>query len=118
MKNSTPSPQVVEAYIRAVNGGDLAAFQSCFAPDAVVKDINREIRGLDAISTWAQHEIFAVKVSLEVLKTAVRDGRTVVTFKIDGTFDRTGLPDPFVMDHGFTLTGEKIAALTCLIATA
>ena len=45
-----------------------------------------------------------------------RDGQTIVTAKIDGTFDRTGLPDPLLMEHCFTVTGDKIATLTCRLA--
>lgn len=116
MKNTMTLPKPLDTYIRAINAADLAAFQSCFVPAAVVQDNNREIRGLEAISHWARHEIFAVNVSLEIEKATTRGAEFVVTFKIDGTFDRTGLPDPFVMDHGFTLAGDKITSLTCVIA--
>jgi len=47
------------------------------------------------------------------MKVVEREGQTIVTVKIDGTFDRTGLPDPLVMDLCFTIAGGKIAALTC-----
>jgi hypothetical protein len=42
-----------------------------------------------------------------------RDSQTIVTVKVDGSFDRTGLPNPLVMDHCFTITGDKIATLAC-----
>jgi hypothetical protein len=32
--------------------------------------------------------------TLELLRVEDRDGTTVVTTKVDGNFDRTGLPDP------------------------
>ena len=32
-------------------------------------------------------------------------------------FDRTGLPDPLLMDHCFTIAGDKISVLTCRLAT-
>jgi hypothetical protein len=38
-------------------------------------------------------------------------GRTLVTVKIDGTFDKTGLPDPLLMDHVFEIRDGKIASL-------
>jgi hypothetical protein len=109
-------PKPVEAYIRAINAGDAAALQSSFAHDAVVKDVEREFRGITAIKEWANHEIFAVNVTLEVMEAVERDGQTIVTVKIDGTFDRTGLPDPLLMEHCFTVAGHKIAALTCRLA--
>ena len=109
-------PKVVETYIRAINGGDAAALQSSFTPDAIVKDVGREFRDIAAIKEWANQEIFAVNVTLDVIEAVERDGQTIVTVKIDGTFDRTGLPDPLLMDHCFTVAGDKIAALTCRLA--
>ena len=109
-------PKPVETYIHAINTGDATALQSSFADDAVVKDVGREIRGIAGIKEWADREIFAVNVTLDVINAIERDGQTIVTVKIDGTFDRTGLPDPLVMDHCFTVAGDKIAALTCRLA--
>ena len=109
-------PKPVETYIRAINARDADAFQSSFAQDAVVKDVGRDFRGIAAIKEWAHHEIFAVNVTLELVDAVERDGQTIVTVKIDGTFDRTGLPDPLLMDHCFTVAGDKIAALTCRLA--
>jgi hypothetical protein len=87
-----------------------------FALNAVVKDVGREIRGIAAIKEWANQEIFAVNVMLDVMEVAQRGGQTIVTVKIDGTFDRAGLPDPLLMDHCFTIAGGKISALTCRLA--
>ncbi|HMP83202.1 MAG TPA: nuclear transport factor 2 family protein [Verrucomicrobiota bacterium] len=114
MKDKLPKP--VETYVRAINDRNPAAFESAFATDAVVKDIGREIRGLTAISDWARNEIFAVNVTMELLHVAGRDGQTVITAKIDGTFDRTGLPDPLVMEHQITTAGDNIIALTCKLS--
>src|SRR6266446_1202222 len=116
MKTETKLPRPIETYIRAVNAGDVGALLSCFAPDAVVKDAGREIRGTAAIKEWANREIFAVHVTLEVMDVAERDGQTIVTVKIDGTFDRTGLPDPLLMDHCFTIGVDKISFSTCRLA--
>jgi ketosteroid isomerase-like protein len=106
----------VETYVRAINARDADALLSSFAHDAVVRDVGREIRGLAAIKEWADHEMFAVNVTLEVKEVVERDGQTIVTVKIDGTFDRTGLPDSLVMDHCFTVAGDKIETLTCRLA--
>ena len=116
MKKEMKLPQPIENYIRAINAGDVDPLMSGFAQDAVVKDVGREFRGLAAIKQWADHEIFAVNVSLDVVELVERDGQIIVTVKIDGTFDRTGLPDPLLMDHCFTIAGDKIATLTCRLA--
>jgi hypothetical protein len=81
-----------------------------FALNAVVKDVGREIRGIAAIKEWANQEIFAVNVTLDVREVAARDGQAIVTVKIDGTFDRTGLPDPLLMD------ADKTSVSTCRLA--
>src|SRR5438132_2828665 len=85
-------PQIVEAYVRATNNHDAPAFIALFADDAVVDDIGREFRGLDAIKAWSDREIFDAQVTLDIIDTAYQDGEIVVTAKADGTFDRTGLP--------------------------
>jgi hypothetical protein len=87
-----------------------------FALNAVVKDVGRKIRGIAAIKEWANQEIFAVNVTLDVRRVAARDGQTIVTVKIDGTFDRTGVPDPLLMDHCFTIGADKIAVSTRRLA--
>jgi hypothetical protein len=97
----------IERYLRAVNSGDAGEFSSSFGEDALVVDVNREIRGLEAIGQWARTDIYAVNVHLDVLKVTEREGRTVVTVRIDGTFDRTGLPNPLVMNQAFTLADGK-----------
>jgi hypothetical protein len=116
MKTEHDLPQPIQQYLRAVNEGDVAGFPSSFADDAHVKDVNREIVGLDAITAWARKDIFDVQARLSPVKVTERDGRTVVTVKIDGTFDRTGLPDPLVMDHAFQIAGGKITELNVSFA--
>ena len=104
-------PWPVANYLRAVNTGAKADFPASFADDAVVVDVNRELRGLDAITAWASADIFGALVHFDVLDVIERAGRTIVRVKIDGTFDRTGLPDPLVMNHEFTVAEGKIADL-------
>jgi ketosteroid isomerase-like protein len=116
MKSEIKLPKVIEAFVRAINARDANAFSSCFSPDAVVKDVGREICGTTAIHEWGEREIFAVNVTLEVMSASQRAEQTIVTVKVDGTFDRTGLPDPLIMEHCFKLTGDKITELTCQLA--
>ncbi len=104
-------PEPVAKYVRAVNVGDTEAFRASFADDSVVVDVNRELSGLDAIWDWASADIFGAHVHFDVLNVTERQGRTVVTLKVEGTFDRTGLPDPLVMNHEFKLAEGKIAEL-------
>src|SRR5262245_57805603 len=106
-------PRAVSTYIEAINHHDPAAFIALFADSGVVDDVDREFRGRDAIKGWSDREIFDARVTLEVLDITVRGDATVVTTKVDGNFDRTGLPDPLVIEHSVTPAGDKIARLTC-----
>ena len=116
MKSQIKLPMPIETYVRAINAHDADALLSAFATDAVVKDIGREFRGSAAIQEWANREIFAVNVTLKVTDAVEREGQIIITVKIDGTFDRTGLPDPLLMEHCFTVTGDKIKILACRLA--
>ena len=108
-KLNLPGP--VANYVRAVNAGATDEFRASFADDAVVVDVNRELSGLDAITAWAGADIFGAHVHFDVLDVTERQGRTIVRVKIDGTFDRTGLPDPLVMNHEFKVAEGKITEL-------
>ena len=78
--------------MRAVNAGATDVFRASFADDAVVVDVNRELRGLDAITDWAGADIFGAHVHFDILDVTERQGRTIVRVKIDGTFDRRDYP--------------------------
>jgi hypothetical protein len=116
--NTKPLPDEIERYVRAINTRDEAAFRDAFTETALVRDINREFRGIDAISEWARTDIFAVEVTLEVLDWSREDDLVRVLMRVEGTFDRTGLPDPLVMRHTFGTDGERIRYLHCELADA
>jgi SnoaL-like domain len=109
-------PATDTAYIRSINDGDAAAFITLFGDGAVVNDVGREFRGLAAIKEWSDREIFAPQVTLEVIDVVEHDGETVVATKVDGNFDRNGLPDPVIINHHITVQGGKIVGLTCRLA--
>lgn len=48
-------PEPVAHFVRAVNSGSTDAFLASFADDAVVVDVNRELRGLDAHHGLGRH---------------------------------------------------------------
>jgi hypothetical protein len=106
-------PPTAAAYVGSINDHDPAAFNALFADSAVVNDVGREFRGRAAIKDWSDREIFDAQVTLEVIDAADQDGASVVTTKVDGNFDRTGLPDPVVIDHHITAEAGKIVGLTC-----
>jgi SnoaL-like domain len=107
---------IAAAYVGSINDRDPAAFNALFAEGAIINDNGREFRGRAAIRAWSDREIFDAQVTLEVLDVAERDGETVVTTKVDGNFDRTGLPDPVIINHHIRSEGGNIVGLSCRLA--
>jgi ketosteroid isomerase-like protein len=108
-------PPAVAAYVKASNVADAEAFISTFTDDALVNDIQREFWGKAAILNWAEREIFGAKVTMEVLRVVDRYGDVIVTAKLDGDYDKTGLPDPLHLTFYFTLRGDRIVMLIILL---
>jgi len=109
---------LADAYVRATNTHDASAFVALFADDAVVDDGGRFFLGREAIRAWSQSDIFDVNVTLEVLGVSDSNGSTTIFTKVDGTFDRTGLPDPVVISQCLETADEEIVRLTCRLADA
>ena len=103
-------------YVRTTNGKDPAGFIALFAEDAVVDDAGRIIRGREAIRVWGASDIFAADVTLDALDASGDEDDTTITAKVDGTFDRTGLPHPLIMTFQVVALGGKITKLMCRLA--
>src|SRR5689334_20784058 len=103
-------------YVRTTNGKDPTGFIALFAEDAVVDDAGRLIRGREAIRSWATSDIFGADVTLHALGARGDETDAMLTAKVDGTFDRTGLPDPLIMTFQIAAQGGKITKLTCRLA--
>ena len=113
---TTHLPEPAAGFVRTVNEHDPAGFMALFTEDAVVDDAGREIRGREAIREWAAHDIFAANVTFEVRGVSGTDGDATVMAKVDGTFDRTGLPDPLIMSFRVVSDRGRIGGLTCGLA--
>jgi hypothetical protein len=61
-----------QAYVDAVNAGNLDALVAAFAPDGLVIDVTRPIRGRDAIRAWADSEVIGGR--LQVLSVNAMSG--------------------------------------------
>ncbi len=109
-------PKPVQTYFEATNAADREAFLSAFATDAVVIDEGKEKSGNDAIRAWGEKTHFADNLVLTVMGAVEKKGGLMVTAKAEGDFDKTGLPDPCLLDFAFTLAGEKIVRLEIVLA--
>jgi hypothetical protein len=116
MKDVTNSlPSVILDHIRAHNTPDPAAFVATFTADALLNDARREWVGADAISKWAEREIFGDNVRVELDSAYEHNGTYIVRLKNDGDFDKTGLPDPIILTNYFKLIDNKIAELIVIL---
>jgi hypothetical protein len=82
-----------------------------FDPDALVNDVQREFAGAEAIRAFAAKEIFGDRVTFTPLRAVDRHGDITVHARTDGTYDKTGLPDPLVLSLYFSLREERITQL-------
>ena len=110
---TTQLPAAVASYVETINNRDAARFLTLFHEDALVEDVGRKLRGRAALQSWSDSEIFGAKVTLELVNAESCRDEAILDCKVDGDFDRTGLPDPLIIRHRFVTAGDKITALTC-----
>ena len=82
-----------------------------FAADAFVNDAGREFTDRAAIQAWIEKEIVAPKVTMQVIDAVVRKGNVILHAKVDGAFDKTGLPDPLILTYHFSSADGRIDQL-------
>ena len=108
----TPNlPKVVADHIAACNRHDIEAWMATFAQDAMLNDIQREFIGTAAIRGFGEKEIFGDNVTMAIHRAWDRHGDVTVHAKLDGTYDKTGLPDPLILSFYFSLRGDLITQL-------
>lgn len=108
---SADLPPVVAEHIAAVNAFDTDRIMATFAADAYVNDNRREIAGIDAIRKFVEKEFVGDRVTMEVQEVIVHHGDIIVRAKYDGDYDKTNLPDEFVMSSYFSVRDGKIVSL-------
>ena len=111
---STELPAIVAEHIAAVNDFDTDRIVATFAPDAYVNDNRREIWGTESIRAFMAKEFVGDHVTMEVVEVVDHYGDILVRARYDGTYDKTNLPDDFVMTSYFGIRGDKIISLTVI----
>jgi hypothetical protein len=110
-------PQSIAGFIAATNAHNTEGLLDTLTRSAVITDEGQEYRGIAAIREWSDEKYIGAKVILDVVDLVNSNGKIIVTVKVDGNFDKTGLPDPFLMDFHFTIDRIKIGALNIRLAT-
>lgn len=109
-----PLPSAVASYVLAMNTFDLDAMLATFTDDALVNDQLQEYWGKTAIRAWAGRDVIRDRVTMYVIKAVQHYGNTIVTAKVDGDYEKRGLPDPLLLAFYFSAHGDKIAQLIIL----
>ena len=111
MSKELQIPHSIAAFIKTSNAHNSDEFLDTLTEGAVITDEGQEYRGIAAIKKWSDEKYIGARVTLDAVDLINVDGKSIVTLKVDGDFDKTGLPDPFLMDFHFTLDTNKISAL-------
>ena len=111
MKNTLLIPEPIDAAIKGANDHDTNRFLSNFMETAVLTDEGQEYHGIEAIRRWSDEKLIGANVTFDITDIKSSGDKSVVTAKVDGDFDKTGLPDPFVMTLHFVTAGSKIGRL-------
>jgi ketosteroid isomerase-like protein len=101
-------PPSVTDFIRAQNSRDSDAVGACFAEDAVVRDEDHEMRGLQAIKEWSDKSFKRFQYEIAPTGLDVTGENTVLTATVTGNFPGS----PVSLDFNFVLKGDRIATLS------
>ena len=112
MKTDLLIPEPINSAINAANDHDSNRFLSNFVETAVLTDEGQEYHGIDAIRKWSDEKLIGANVTFVITDTKSSRDKTIVTAEVDGDFDKTGLPDPFLMALHFVTVGAKIKHLS------
>jgi ketosteroid isomerase-like protein len=107
----TKLPAVIQSFISATNQHDSESYINTFAGDALVNDAARSFWGKEAIKRWSDKEIIGDKVTIKLDEVREHYGDYIITFLIDGNYDKSKAPDPTFLDFFFTLKGSKVTTL-------
>jgi hypothetical protein len=116
MNNELHIKKTISDFVTAINEHNTDAFLSVFTESAVITDEENEYQGIAAIKEWNAEKNIGANITLNPIEITERNGKTILTAEVDGSFDKTGLPDPFLMDLYFTHDENLISALKYRLA--
>ncbi|HTF54914.1 MAG TPA: nuclear transport factor 2 family protein [Pseudonocardia sp.] len=111
MTNSTHTvelPTPVATYLAAKIDRDATVILACFTEDALVHDEGRDHRGQAAIKAWLGDLASKYTLTYTVLGADRWDTAAAVRVEVAGNFPGS----PVTLHQHFSLSGDRIAALT------
>ena len=104
-------PPPIVTFLRAAREHDLRSLLGSFTSDAVLTDEGREYRG-EAITHWTHRVFFREGVTVHPINLARRDHKLILTVVVSGKFDEVSATRPFQADWWFTISGDRLSAVT------
>jgi len=100
-------PPPIYAYFSARNSFDADSVLSTFDKSAIVNDEGKDYRGRAEIRAWIEETTRKYRATANP-KDARKDGdEIIVSALVSGNFPGS----PLLLDHAFTLSGQKIGRL-------
>lgn len=112
---SVAEGEIVISFVDAINSADAGRLTDFFAADAHVNDQLRDFWGKAAISNWIQREIVGERLQVEILEARRHYGDLILSTQVTGDFDKTGIPDPLILNFIFSFSDAKIIRLIILM---
>ena len=104
------SPESIAAparcYFDAAGKSDLNTLRGCFRDDAVIIDVSRKIAGIEAISHWAQNEVFGGRYEILQIVSQEKDA-----LKLLIRFAPQGYSQGFKAHYTFEFSDGKIVKM-------
>lgn len=112
---STELTGVIAELFTAINASDTDSIVATFARDAYVNDHRNVFEGTTAIRDWIEREIVGDNVTIDIVDVRHHYGDTIIDGRYDGTYDKTDLPDDFVLTHYISVREDKIVSLIIIL---
>jgi|SRR5580700_898945 hypothetical protein len=100
-------PAPISEYFGARNSFDVGRILAPFDEDAIVNDEGKEYRGRAEIRAWIDETTRKYRATAEPKDARKTRCEIIVSAVVSGNFPGS----PLLLDHAFTLGGEKIGRL-------
>lgn len=78
--NDVTIPAAIRSLVDAINSADTEAFVEAFAPDGLVDDWGRVLRGPEGVRSWAQSDAIGAGARMTVLEASTAGDVTEMRF--------------------------------------
>jgi ketosteroid isomerase-like protein len=103
-------PKPIGDFLHATDIHDSKALLATLAPDAVINDEGKDIRGA-AIREWNNKLYIGRKVVVHPIHIEQRDGEIVLAIALDGDYAAFGITEPLQFDWHIKIGNDRITAL-------